>query len=151
MRDGFFPRQRPLCRAQLPALGAYRRTTVPRFLPIDRVVLSFRLGSIQIDGKSYGHDVVIEGREVRKRKKKPPKPFRDSSGHTPLSNAEDIPWKCRRLVVGTGANGALPVMEDVRREAQARHVECLVLPTTEAIRVLAERSEDANAILHATC
>src|SRR6476620_4397123 len=101
----------------------------------------FTFGSIQINGQSYEHDVVIEGGEVRKRKKKPSKSFRVSSGHTPLSIAEDIPWNCRRLVVGTGANGALPIMEDVRREAQARQVELLVLPTTEAIRVLAERSE----------
>ena len=111
----------------------------------------FTFGSIQIDGKSYEHDVVIDGGRVRKRKKKPSKAFRGSFGHTPLSNAEDIPWECRRLVVGTGANGALPVMDDVEREAQARHVELLVLPTTQAIQVLTERSEDTNAILHVTC
>jgi hypothetical protein len=37
-------------------------------------------------------------------------------GHTPLSTEEKIPWKCRRLVIGTEA-GALPVMTDVKREA----------------------------------
>ncbi len=34
---------------------------------------SFKFGSIQIDGKSYEHDVVIEGGAIRKRKKKPSK------------------------------------------------------------------------------
>jgi hypothetical protein len=111
----------------------------------------FTFGSIQIDGKSYEHDVVIDGGRVRKRKKKPSKLFRGSFGHTPLSNAEDIPWECKRLVIGTGANDALPVMEDVKREAQARHVELLMLPTTRAIQLLTEQSDDTNAILHVTC
>jgi hypothetical protein len=111
----------------------------------------FRFGSIQIDGKSYEHDVVIDGGRIRKRKKKPSKSYRGSFGHTPLSNAEDIPWVCRRLVIGTGANGALPVMDDVKREAQARHVELLVLPTAQAIEVLEKGSKDINAILHVTC
>ena len=111
----------------------------------------FKFGSIQIDGTTFEHDVVIEGGTIRKRKKKPSKPFRSSFGHTPLSNAENIPWACRRLVVGTGANGALPIMEDVKRAAQARHVELVVLPTAQAIAELAKESTDVNAILHVTC
>jgi hypothetical protein len=111
----------------------------------------FRFGSIQIDDTLYEHDVVIDGGRIRKRKKKPSKSFRGSFGHTPLSNAEDIPWVCRQLVVGTGANGALPVMEDVKREARARHVELVVLPTAQAIEELAKGSNDMNAILHVTC
>ena len=40
-----------------------------------------------------------------RRSKKASKPFREAFGHTPLSVQEKIPWKCRRLVVGTGALG----------------------------------------------
>lgn len=64
-------------------------------------------GLIRIDGVSYEHDVVIDRGKVRKRKKKASKRFRDLFGHTPLSVEEEIPWKCRRLVIGTGS-GALP-------------------------------------------
>jgi hypothetical protein len=49
--------------------------------------------------------VTTDGGEVRKRKKKPSKKFREQYGHTPLSAEEEIPWKCKRLVVGTGAYG----------------------------------------------
>ena len=63
----------------------------------------FAFGSIRIDGITHEHDVVIESGETRKRKKKPSKKFRDDFGHTPLSVDEDIPWKCSRLVIGTGA------------------------------------------------
>ncbi|MGH2589985.1 MAG: MTH938/NDUFAF3 family protein [Actinomycetota bacterium] len=111
----------------------------------------FTFGSIRIDGVVYEHDVVIARGRVRKRKKKSSKPFRDSFGHTPVSIEEDIPWDCRRLVVGTGANGALPVMDEVKREATRREVELLTVPTSEAIRALRAGPKDTNAILHVTC
>jgi hypothetical protein len=111
----------------------------------------FSFGAIRIDGAIYEHDVVIDRGEVSKRRKKDSKKFRDEFGHTPLSIEEKIPWKCRRLVVGTGSYGRLPVMDEVEREAGARGIELLVLPTVEAINALQENSEDTNAILHVTC
>lgn len=111
----------------------------------------FSFGWIKIDGVVYDHDVVIDRGEIRKRKKKPSKQFRDAFGHTPLSAQEDIPWKCGRLVVGTGASGGLPVMEEVKRQAKKHKVELLVLPTVEAIEALKQDCEDTNAILHVTC
>src|SRR6266571_1633959 len=111
----------------------------------------FKFGSIQIDGVTYEYDVVIDGGSIRKRKKKPSKPFRNSYGHTPLSVAEDIPWRCRRLVVGTGADGALTVMQQVRDEARRRKIDLVVLPTADAIGALTKATADTNAILHLTC
>ena len=107
-------------------------------------------GSIRINGITYEHDVVIDRGEVRKRKKKPSRRFRGRFGHTPLSIEEKIPWKCRRLVIGTGM-GALPVMGDVKREAARRKVQLLVLPTAKAIAALKRNPEETNAILHVTC
>ena len=48
----------------------------------------FSFGSIRIDGIAYNHDVVIDRGEVRRRKKKPSKEFRDAFGHTPVSPQE---------------------------------------------------------------
>src|SRR5437867_2013099 len=110
----------------------------------------FSFGSIRIDGMTHEHDVVIDRGEISKRKKKPSKKFRDSFGHTPLSMEEEIPWKCQRLVVGTGAYGRLPVMEEVKREAERRKVELLIAPTSRAIQLI-EKDPAANAILHVTC
>ena len=111
----------------------------------------FSFGSMQIDGSVYEHDVVIDRGEVRKRKKRPSKRFQEQFGHTPVSIEEKIPWRCRRLVVGTGAYGRLPVMKDVKLEAERRRIELLILPTAKAIELLGEESEDINAILHVTC
>jgi hypothetical protein len=110
----------------------------------------FSFGSIRINGVSYEHDVVIDRGEIRKRDKKPSKKFRDDFGHTPLSIKEEIPWKCHRLVIGTGG-GALPVMREVKQEARRREIELIIVPTEEAIEVLEADSEDTNAILHVTC
>ncbi len=111
----------------------------------------FSFGLIRIDGVTYEHDVVIDRGQVRKRKKKPSKKYRGDFGHTPLSVAEDIPWNCRRLVVGTGANGNLPVMKEVQQEAKSRQIELVLLPTTQAIQELERDSDATNAILHVTC
>ena len=112
---------------------------------------NFSFGSLQIDGSTYEHDVVIDRGEISKRKKKVSKQYRDEFGHTPLSVEETIPWKCRQLVIGTGAYGRLPVMQEVRLEAERRKIKLLVLPTIEAIERLNQDPKDTNAILHVTC
>jgi hypothetical protein len=71
-------------------------------------------------GAGIKNDVVIDCGEVRKRKKKPSKQFREQFGHTPLSIEENIPWKCSQLVIGTGAYGKLPVMQEVRGKAERK-------------------------------
>lgn len=111
----------------------------------------YSFGSVRVDGVTYDHDVVIDRGKIRKRRKAASRQFRDIYGHTPLSTAEDLPWHCRRLVIGTGANGALPVMDEVRREADRRNVDLLVLPTAAAIGELAGTITDTNAVLHLTC
>ena len=111
---------------------------------------AFSFGSIRIDGITYEHDVIIDRGQVRKRGKKPSKRFRDEYGHTPLSMEEEIPWECRRLVIGTGT-GALPVMDEVKREAQKRKIKLVILPTKEAIKELKKETAATNAILHVTC
>ena len=111
----------------------------------------FSFGSIQIDGVTHEHDVVIEGGKVTKRKKRASKKFRGRFGHTPLSIEEEIPWNCHRLVIGTGAYGALPVMNEVKAESEHRQIELLILPTAQAIAALKQDANDTNAILHVTC
>lgn len=111
---------------------------------------SFSFGSIVIDGVTYDHDVVLDRGEIRKRKKGPSKRYREEFGHTPLSIEEEIPWKCRQLVIGTGT-GALPVMDEVNREAERRNVELVIEPTAQAIARLKREPADTNAILHVTC
>ena len=68
---------------------------------------------------------------VRKRRKGPSKPFRQPFGHTPVSLAEDIPWRCGRLVVGSGIDGALPVMHEVTEARRSR-------PSGDSLRLVSQ-------------
>jgi hypothetical protein len=111
-----------------------------------------RFGSIEVEGREYENDVVIESGRVRKRSKKPSKPYRDEFGHTPLSADEDLPWRGGRLIIGTGAYGSLPIMPEVLEEAGRRGVDVTAVPTEDACRLIAglDRRE-VNAVLHVTC
>jgi hypothetical protein len=111
----------------------------------------YTFGSIVVDGTTYDHDLVIDGGRIRKRRKGPSKPLRDRYGHTPLSADEDIPWSCRRLIIGSGADGRLPVMKEVLEEADRRGVELEIHPTAQAVETLNTSPADTNAILHLTC
>ena len=109
-------------------------------------------GQVEIDGKRYGSDVVIERGRVRRRHKGPSKPYRDRFGHTPLSGAEAIPWGGPRLIVGTGVDGLLPIMPEVYEDARRRNIEIVALHTETACRVIADlKRTDVNAVLHVTC
>lgn len=109
-------------------------------------------GEIVIDGQRYDHDVVVTGGQVGKRGKDPSKPLKSRFGHTPLSIEEEIPWEGPRLIVGTGYSGRLPVLSEIEEEAQRRGVELLVLPTSEAVEILADADRSqVNAVLHVTC
>jgi hypothetical protein len=69
-----------------------------------------------------------------------------------VAAAETIPWGGQRLIVGTGADGRLPIAQDVHAEAERLGVRIAALPTAEACRLLVDiRSEDVYAVLHVTC
>ena len=92
--------------------------------------------------------MVIDRGEVFKRKKKASKQFREQFRHTPVSIEEKLPWNCKRLVVGTGKYGSLPVMDEVKREARRRKIDLIIGPTDEAIKAFARNPKDTNALLH---
>jgi hypothetical protein len=109
-------------------------------------------GLIEIDGRRFDHDIVIEAGRIRRRKKGPSKRRRAEYGHTPLSADESIPWSAPRLIVGTGASGQLPITDDVYRRGGAAGVEVVALPTALACELLSATDDPSTAaILHATC
>jgi len=109
-------------------------------------------GSIEVDGREYGHDIVIDGGQVRKRKKGPSKPYRNEFGHTPLSAAEELPWGGSRLIVGTGFHGSLPIMDEVTEEAGRRGAGLTTVPTEDACRLISSLDRrEVYAVLHVTC
>jgi hypothetical protein len=109
-------------------------------------------GDLRIEGERYKRDVVIYAGQIRRRRKGPSKARRGEFGHTPLTSDEGIPWGGRRLIVGTGADGALPITRGVYAEADRRGIRVEALPTQEACRLLAKLDPtDVYAVLHVTC
>ena len=53
-------------------------------------------------------------------------------------------------MIGTGADGALPVRQ-VRDEARRRKIDLIILPTAQAVGMQTQTTKDTNAILHLTC
>jgi hypothetical protein len=113
------------------------------------VVTNLSFGSITIDGETYHDDVVVDRGSIKKRKKAESKKYRDSYGHTPLSPDEKIPWKCSRLVIGTGHSTSLPVMNEVYNIALRKGIELVTMSTPEAAKHI--NDPDTNLILHLTC
>lgn len=113
---------------------------------------SVGFGIIEIDGLRFDRDVVVDRGTVGKRHKGPSKTLRGRYGHTPLSTLEPIPWACRRLIVGTGVDGMLPIEPAVADEARRRGVELVAVPTADACALLDDADlTTTNAILHVTC
>jgi len=89
---------------------------------------------------------------VRKRSKKPSKPYRDKFGHTPLSANEEIPWGGPRLIIGTGAHGSLPIMDEVVEEAARQNINLVAVPTEQACLLISGlKRREVRAVLHVTC
>jgi len=121
------------------------RTTQPR-------VSALVFGRVTVDGKEHTNDVIFEKGKVRERDKGPSRHLKDAYGHTPLSVKEAIPWNSKRLLIGIGMDGQLPVLDEVKAEARRRGVELILLKTPEAVKYLEEHAADEmNVILHITC
>jgi hypothetical protein len=115
-------------------------------------VKSIGFGKIKVNGKLYEKDIVIEGFDIRTRKKGPSKSQREKYGHTPLTHHEEIPWDCKVLVIGIGMSERLPVTDEFKAMAKKKGVELIMMRTPEAIEYYNENfTKDMNAIFHITC
>ncbi len=112
-------------------------------------VKQYGFGELKIDSDIYVQDIEIARRQIKKRKKKKSKPYRERFGHTPLSIDENIPWSCKTLVVGRGMCKSLPVMNEVISEAKRRGVTLIMVNTEQALQYI--NKKDTNLILHLTC
>jgi hypothetical protein len=112
-------------------------------------VKDISFGAITIDGETYRKDLIIDNGSIKKRDKAASKKYSDRFGHTPLSLEENIPWNCKRLVIGMGHSSSLPVMDEVRELAAQKSVELIMMSTREAVRHI--NDPETNLILHLTC
>ncbi len=108
-------------------------------------------GEIEVNGIRYTHDIVIDGGNILKRNKKNSRSLKSHYAHTPLTAAENIPWNCCTLIIGTGMYRSLPVTDEVRKLAEQKQARLVLLKTGEAVELLQENPDETNAVLHLTC
>ena len=109
-------------------------------------------GSIDVDGREYEHDIVIEGGRVREAREEALEAVSTRlRAHTTVGR-RGAPWGGSELIVGTGVHGSLPVMPEVAEEAGRRGVRLTAIPTADACRLIAGLdSREVRAVLHVTC
>ncbi len=108
-------------------------------------------GRININGRTYHKDVVVDRGNILKREKGKSKSQRADFGHTPLTPSENIPWNCTELVVGTGFYSNLPITDDLKAEVKRRGITLKIMKTADACAYLATKGIGTNAVLHITC
>jgi hypothetical protein len=116
-------------------------------------VNSFDFGSIVIDGKQYGYDVVILPDGTVKERETSKAMF----GNHAITRGEIeelAKAKPETVVVGTGTSGKATISEDAQTYAREAKLNLLVLPSLEAIKKfnqLVDEGRPAAALIHVTC
>ena len=113
----------------------------------------FDFGSIVIDGKQYGHDVVVLPDGTVKEREASKAKF---GGHT-IGKAEIeelAKTKPETVIVGTGTNGMATLSPEARLYGREAKLNLVVLPSSEAIAKLNQLVDEGKrvaALIHITC
>ncbi len=112
------------------------------------VIDSYQFGQIVINGKKYSSDVIIFPDRVQDA-------WWRSKGHE--LSLEDITGVMAEnpevLIVGTGASEQMKVPPEVQKDIEARDINLIVEPTSEACNTYnwLSRTQKVVAALHITC
>ena len=116
-------------------------------------VSSFDFGSIVIDGKQYGYDVVVLPDGTAKEREASKGMF--GSHAIKKGEIEELAkTRPETVIVGTGTSGMAAVSEDAQAYAREAKLNLVVLPSSEAIEKLnqlVDEGKRAAALIHITC
>ena len=117
---------------------------------------AFRFGSIEIDGRKYGKDVLIDGDGgIRKRKGG----FLKFGSHNiSKEEVEDLAGSTEKpdmLIVGLGTSSAAVLDPTAETWAGEAGIELVVVPSSEAVEKFNREQEKGEkrvaALIHITC
>ena len=112
-----------------------------------------RFGEITIDGKSYGHDVVIRlSGEIIKRKKKLSKKLYGTSHVLSKDEAKFLFEKgCEQIIIGSGQMGNVHLSPEAEVYFQKHGCSVLLEPTEDAIATFNRSRARKVGLFHVTC
>lgn len=114
---------------------------------------STTFGSIDIDGRHYDHDVVIDlSGHVRKRHKKLSKEEYGTSHIISRAEAEDVfEDGCDQLIVGSGQAGNVRLSPEAAKYFEKKGCAVLLEPTPQAIGSFNQSRARKIGLMHVTC
>ena len=107
----------------------------------------YEFGSIIVDGKRYGYDVIIFKGKVKDW-------WRKTSHNVEVDEAKELAGEgVKKIVFGTGEAGVMKVPEEVRDYLKQRGLEVIILKTSDAVDRFNQIYSDPSALaaLHLTC
>ncbi len=112
------------------------------------MINNYDFGEIDIDGKTYHHDVIIYRDRVDDN-------WRRVEGHL-LSLGDVLQIMDKKpdvLIIGNGADGVMRVPEDVIKAIEAKGINVIVKRTADACNEynLLSQTQNVVAALHLTC
>jgi hypothetical protein len=111
------------------------------------MIEDYSFGQINIDGKSYQHDVIVRKGVVKSW-------WRVSGHEVVLRDIEEIVEKRPQIVIfGKGASGLMRITKEVEEFLKESGIEIIELDTKEAIIKFNElsKSKDVIGAFHLTC
>ncbi|GGF37698.1 hypothetical protein GCM10011611_50220 [Aliidongia dinghuensis] len=110
-------------------------------------------GAVTIDGKSYGHDVIIRlSGAVEKRKKKLSKKYYGTSHVISKDEAKFVFEKgCDLLVIGAGHAGNVHLSPEASDFFKKKGCKVTLQPTPEAIKSFNRSRGHKVGLIHVTC
>ena len=110
-------------------------------------------GSIQVDGKDFDHDIIIDlCGGVKKRKKKLSKKVHGTSHVLSKKEAKYIYQEgMRGVIIGSGQYGALTLSEEAKVYFQKKQCAVTLLPTPAAIQIWNKTEGEVVGLFHVTC
>jgi hypothetical protein len=115
---------------------------------MDHHIETYSFGHIRIDEIDYEHDVIITPEGIT------PHWWRKVGHEVSIFDlAEGLALRPRRLIIGTGAEGACRVLGEVEAYCAAQGIELIAVPTPEAVAEFntLEDSSQTVCALHLTC
>ncbi len=110
-------------------------------------------GSITIDGREIGHDVILRlDGSVEKRKKKLSKKVYGTSHTISLKEAKHIYEKgAVLLIIGTGHSGLVELSGEAEKYFREQSCRVKATPTPQAIHIWNNSRENSIGLIHVTC
>jgi hypothetical protein len=117
---------------------------------------TFRFGSIEIDGKKYGKDVIIDSEGgVRKRKGGFLKFGKHNISKEEIKDLARMKGRPDILIIGLGTSSAAKLEPATEAWADKKGIELVVVPSSEAVERFNREQEVGDkkvaALIHLTC